>query len=152
MAEVGVGFDSLEDRNLKSLGEFRVHSIYFGIDRKEAMLGETNRAETMPTGRGQLEILLGRNVGVGREIGVYVQIDDHRDGALRFGESVANLDVIFERDDMRDQEDLRFHHDSISLGRHRTPQHYRVAIDLEMRRLVTLRVECLTKRDLARLG
>src|SRR5260370_24517915 len=51
---------------------------------------------------------------------------------LRFGESVANLDMIFEREDMRDQEDLRLHHDPISLGRHRTPQHYRVAIDLEM--------------------
>src|SRR5258708_11775676 len=124
MAEVGVGFDSFEDRNLKSLGEFRVRSICFGIGWKEAMLGETNRVETMPTGRGELEILLGRDVGVGREVGVYVQIDDHGEDTvarLRFGESVANLDVIFEREDMRDQEDLRLHHDSISLGRHRAP-------------------------------
>jgi hypothetical protein len=51
---------------------------------------------------------------------------------LRFGEGVANLDMIFKREDVRDQENLRLHHDSISLGRHRTPQSYRVAIDLEM--------------------
>ena len=124
MTEVGVGFDSFEDRNLKSLGELRVHSIDFGIGWDQAMLGETNRAETMAAGRGEFEILLGRDVGIGREIGMYVQIYDHGDDTvarLRFGEGVANLDVIFEREDVRDQEDLRLHHDSISLGRHRTP-------------------------------
>jgi hypothetical protein len=85
MAEVGVGFDSLEDRNLKSLSEFRVRSIYFGIGREEAMLGKTNRAETVPEARGELEILLGCDVGVGGEIGVYVQIDDHGDDTLAYG-------------------------------------------------------------------
>ncbi len=65
VTEVGVGFNAFEDRNLKTLREFRIQSINFGIGRKQAMLSEANRVETAARALGEFEILLGRDVRVG---------------------------------------------------------------------------------------
>src|SRR5271155_174237 len=76
MTKVGVGFDSLEDRDLKSLGQLRVQRADFSVAREQAMLGEANRAKSAPRALCEFKILLRRDVGVGRKPRVDVQVGD----------------------------------------------------------------------------
>ena len=58
--------------SLKSLREFRVQPLEFGIDREQAMLSEANRADVTARALREFKILLRRDVGVGREPGMDV--------------------------------------------------------------------------------
>src|ERR1700735_5170391 len=71
---------------------------------------------------------------------------------LRFGEEViAHLEMVFDRENSRDQKDLRLHHQAIGFGRYRAPQDDRVTVHFETDRIVTLCVERAAQRDLSRL-
>src|SRR5208337_916325 len=71
---------------------------------------------------------------------------------LRRGERVAHLDMVLDRENSRDQENLRLHHETIGFRRHRAPQDDRVALHPEMHRRIALRVERAAQRYFPRLG
>src|SRR5208282_5986764 len=65
---------------------------------------------------------------------------------LGLGEGVAHLAMVHERENSRNQEDMRLHHEAIGIRRHRAPQHDRVALHPEVYRRVALRVERAAQR------
>src|SRR5271154_1946250 len=77
MTKVGISFDSLEDRNLKSLRQLGIPRTDLSVVREQAMLGEANRAKSAVRALRKFKILLRRDVGVGRQPRVDVQVGDH---------------------------------------------------------------------------
>ena len=118
MTEVGVGFDSSEDRNLKSFGEFGVRPLNFGIVREQPMLSEANRAEAAAALFANSRYCSGATLESDESF-VWTCRSAIMKWMLRLGEEViAHLEVVFDRENSRHQENLRLHHQSIGFGRH----------------------------------
>src|SRR3989442_1218085 len=77
MTEISISLDTFEDTHAEPSCEFFVGAIQVRISREKAVFGEANCAERRGASRRCLQIALGQSIGIGRKLGMNVEIDQH---------------------------------------------------------------------------